>query len=285
MPMKFPNGCYIEGSCNGIICLRDLCSNDVSHWNPSIRRKLDLPFHDYFRQNCNVVGFGFDSKTDDYKIIRLFYPDDYNRVGVFYPGCGEPYKSIVYSVKKRVWCEITPPSTHILRVRSRACFVNGVLHWVVSCYSLNEIILTFDLSTQLFSEIMLPEEPNRHTMRPIIFNFNGSLGMSFSNDYYTPIWAMKEYNNSASWYMVLKLKNFQFEGGVKAVLQLKNGNFLIRNYKNVYEVRYPKGGVCSEVCVRDSPTVDMVMYVESLALLDIGTVCINANQPYFTRKK
>ncbi|XP_071715138.1 F-box/kelch-repeat protein At3g23880-like [Rutidosis leptorrhynchoides] len=271
--MKFPNGCYMVGSCNGIICLRDN-SNDVSLWNPSIRRKLDLPFLGYFSNNSRVVGFGFDSNTDDYMTVRLFYP-----------GYGELYKSMVYSLKKRVWCEITPPSTHILRVRSAACFVNGALHWVVLTCSFYEIILTFDLSTQLFSEIMLPEEPIRQTICPIIFN--GSLGMSISDNYYTHIWAMKEYKNNTSWYMVLKLENFQFEGGVDAVLQLKNGNILIRNYKNVYEVRYP-GGECSEVCERDSPTVEifgMVMYVESLALLDIGTACIDANQPYFTMNR
>ncbi|XP_071717582.1 F-box/kelch-repeat protein At3g23880-like isoform X2 [Rutidosis leptorrhynchoides] len=243
-PMKFPKGCYIVGSCNGIICLRYFSTRDVSLWNPSIRR-------------------------------------------LFYVEYGEPHKSMVYSLKKRVWCEISLPSTRIMCVKSPACFVNGALHWVFVSYLSNAFILRFDLSTHVFSEIMLPEELNyrEHIVCPIIFN--GSLGMSVSNSCCTKIWVMKEDNNNRSWYMVLTLEDLQSKGGVRAVIQLKNGNMLIRNDKNVFEVGYP-GAVCSEVCVPVYPAAQMfgmVMYVESLALLDIGTVCINADQPYFTRQQ
>ncbi|XP_071715197.1 F-box/kelch-repeat protein At3g23880-like [Rutidosis leptorrhynchoides] len=271
-PLEFPAGSFV-GSCNGIICMRDEHNDNYSLWNPSIRhkltlpyhsirRKLTLPYHDFSRKYYTIDGFGFDSNTDDYKIVRLLYPID-----------GEVYKSMVYSLKKRVWCEITPPSTHIMRVWPHACFVNGALHWVLASDFVKDFILTFDLSTHVFSEIPFPPMNTKYLIGPI--NFIGSLGISFTSYCYTCFWVMKEYNNNTSWYMVLELENFQFQGGVDAVLLIKNGNMLIRNDKNVYEVGYP-GGVCSKVCVRDSPTVKingMVMYVESLALLDIGTVC------------
>ncbi|XP_071715199.1 F-box/kelch-repeat protein At3g23880-like [Rutidosis leptorrhynchoides] len=260
-PMKSPNG-YIVGSCNGIICLRDHYSGNFSLWNPSIRRKLTLPYPFFSLNNYEIAGVGFDSKTDDYKIVIL---------SCFRHG---KHKSMVYSLKKPVWREITPPSSRITCVNSPGCVVNGVLHWVVRSDVFQDFILTFDLSSDVFSEMTLPEKPNQYTKQhPIIFN--GSLGMLVSTkDCYHRVWAMKEYNNVTSWYMTLNFGDHPYEG-IHAVLQLKNGNLLIRNHNLVMNF-HPNGELCSVVCMPEYSTlsiVGMVMYVESLALLDIGTVC------------
>ncbi|XP_071715198.1 F-box/kelch-repeat protein At3g06240-like [Rutidosis leptorrhynchoides] len=199
-PLECPIG-YIVGSCNEIICLREVHAflGCVSLWNPSIRRKLTIPYHDLLTKICVVHGFGFDSMTDDYKIVIIR---------------GE--ESIIYSLKKRV-CDVS-----------------------------KEFILTFDLSTHVFSEMMLPEEPKQSTIQRLII-FNGSLGMLVSTKdcYHHRVWVMKEYNNVTSWYMTLNFGNCTYEGGVDAVLQLKNGNFVIhlfRNHKRVMDV-YPNGAV------------------------------------------
>ncbi|XP_071715200.1 F-box/kelch-repeat protein At3g23880-like [Rutidosis leptorrhynchoides] len=268
-PMKFPTG-YIVASCNGIICLHDPHSfnANVSLWNPSIRRKLTIPYPGFYKYYSKFAGFGFDSNTNDYKIVLLFYRQ------------GEQNKTLVYSLKKRVWCEITPPSTLTTGVKSPACFFNGVLHWGVENYRFGVYILTFDLTTHIFSKITMPEDPNFLTICPIIYK--GCLGMLFSTWWHYRLLVMKEYNDNTSWYTVSTLENLQFEGPIDVALQLTNGNLLIKNDKFVYEI-----GVCSPLCVRESSkfSIDsMVMYVESLALLDIGTLC-DADQPYFIRKK
>ncbi|XP_059663695.1 F-box protein CPR1-like [Cornus florida] len=77
----------IIGSTNGLICLSDdqfRYVNDLFLWNPSIRKVFPLPpvrvtfqSHGPFVAN---IGFGFDSITDDYKVIRIVhFENDYHQ--------------------------------------------------------------------------------------------------------------------------------------------------------------------------------------------------------------
>ncbi|CAI9285752.1 unnamed protein product [Lactuca saligna] len=94
---------------------------NTSLWNPSIRRKLTLP--DCPRRCSSVVeiGFGFDSITDDYKIVSISNPEYGGNAGT----------SFVYSIKTSSWCEIASPTPFIGdMMTSKACFVNGTLHWL-----------------------------------------------------------------------------------------------------------------------------------------------------------
>ena len=67
----------VIGSSNKIFCLEDF---DGSYflWNPSIQKAISVPRPntemgivsiDFIRQH----GFGYDPKTDDYKLVRLVY--------------------------------------------------------------------------------------------------------------------------------------------------------------------------------------------------------------------
>ncbi|GKB25345.1 putative F-box protein [Tanacetum coccineum] len=145
---KFPvSNCHIVGSCNGIICLYKNIGSSFTLWNPSIRRKLTIPSHPSGDFTL-AYGFGFDPLADDYKIVSILFE------GV--------QTSFLYSMKANVWSNIGPPSTSFYTVKSFACFVNGILHWVVKSESSDtghSYILTFDLSTHVFGMISLPK-PN-----------------------------------------------------------------------------------------------------------------------------
>ncbi|GKB34039.1 putative F-box protein [Tanacetum coccineum] len=145
---KFPvSNCHIVGSCNGIICLYKNIGSSFTLWNPSIRRKLTIPSHPSGDFTL-AYGFGFDPLADDYKIVSISFE------GV--------QTSFLYSMKANVWSHIGPPSTSFYTVKSFACFVNGILHWVVKSESSDtghSYILTFDLSTHVFGMISLPK-PN-----------------------------------------------------------------------------------------------------------------------------
>jgi hypothetical protein len=75
-----PNNCLGErhvmhfyrsvGSCNGILCISD--ANDkglIILLNPSIRKFKELPLLETPRKM--IVGFGYDSFTDNYKVVVL----------------------------------------------------------------------------------------------------------------------------------------------------------------------------------------------------------------------
>lgn len=70
----------IIGSCNGLVCITDdqfSYAHDTILWNPSIRKYVPLPKpritvfkHGKFE---HVMGFGFDPKSNDYKVVRIVY--------------------------------------------------------------------------------------------------------------------------------------------------------------------------------------------------------------------
>ncbi|KVI00591.1 F-box domain, cyclin-like protein [Cynara cardunculus var. scolymus] len=85
-PIKFPFKivgpdiyCYtIIGCCNGVVCLcNDNTTEEVILWNPSVRRNITLvpsifP-NNYWYKLILVLGFGYDTMSDDYKVVRVAY--------------------------------------------------------------------------------------------------------------------------------------------------------------------------------------------------------------------
>jgi hypothetical protein len=67
----------VVGSCNGIVCLHDNYGLNIVLWNPATRETKVVPESKLLRCPVgylvyfNGIGFGFDAKTNDYKIINL----------------------------------------------------------------------------------------------------------------------------------------------------------------------------------------------------------------------
>lgn len=81
-PFRFDIRFYyrIVGSCNGLLCLLDDQfgqADSIQLWNPVIKRKLKLPMPQSSFEDlgtCTVVlGFGFDARNNDYKVVRIGY--------------------------------------------------------------------------------------------------------------------------------------------------------------------------------------------------------------------
>ncbi|XP_059629864.1 F-box protein CPR1-like [Cornus florida] len=73
----------IIGSCHGLLCLsEDLHSykEKLFLWNLSIQKRMDLPplrvTSRSHGRHMHSIGFGFDSVTDDYKVVRIVYIAD-----------------------------------------------------------------------------------------------------------------------------------------------------------------------------------------------------------------
>ncbi|KAJ9174543.1 hypothetical protein P3X46_013179 [Hevea brasiliensis] len=74
----------IVGSCNGVFCLSDnvggINTYRAALWNPSVRKivKIHFPKVNYTSKGpfIHSLGFGFDSTTDDYKLVRVVYLKD-----------------------------------------------------------------------------------------------------------------------------------------------------------------------------------------------------------------
>ncbi|XP_071715230.1 F-box/kelch-repeat protein At2g43270-like [Rutidosis leptorrhynchoides] len=205
--LKFLGGCNAFNSCYGIICLYNYQTSIPSFtlWNPSIRRKLNVPNVpcDPCRQYSMVFGFGYDQIADDYNIVGLSY--------------GTLKIVFLYSTKTNSWSEFDPPKAdpHFM-VQSKACFVDGVMHWLVNNYSLNtndSYILTFDLSSRVFGTISLPNI----TLGIIhLLMCRGYLTVLSKNDEDSSIWLRKlDHNNVASWSGPFKIICSYEKGGTR----------------------------------------------------------------------
>ncbi|XP_028751227.1 F-box/kelch-repeat protein At3g23880-like [Neltuma alba] len=201
------------GTCNGLVCAADYSSfhsTTILIWNPLLRKYLVLPkpimtcknrksqlddkYHLHF-------GFGFDSKNNDYKVIRLMIL------------CAEqdtPHVE-VYSLVSRSWriIDVTVPPFYICYLRHwfSPVTVNGAVHWVVGrrrCDgSRYKFILSFDVIEETFGELMLPQQSRK--VASTLLAVEGGHSLSVVNHFMKrnrrvfSVWVMKKYGIIESW--------------------------------------------------------------------------------------
>nr|POE98503.1 f-box protein [Quercus suber] len=216
----------VVGTCNGLICLADGIYTYVYNfilWNPCVKKYVRLPNPNFsFRTTgpyTATVGFGFDSKTNDYKVVRFVTPEDRDfEEGEFTP------KVEVYSLATGEWRVVTATAqcpkcavrdTTMVYLRLQA-FVNGALHFV--CYKTTlEIrflyfVLVFDLKDEVFREIPLPKHSNKYSWEWVsILAYGNSIaviepGYSVGT---LDIWVLKNYADAdadaSSWTKIISL--------------------------------------------------------------------------------
>nr|POF04300.1 putative f-box protein [Quercus suber] len=163
----FHNGKYsVVATCNGLLFLsKEVLRGDYSFclWNPCVGKSLKLPSpnityatHGKFR---DYLGFGFDPKTKDYKVIRvvtLLESLDFKRT--------RPQVEI-YTLSTGQWRMLGTGLAPLGALYSTYphTFINGALHWVAffrdSDNNIHNFVLVFDLGEEVFHEILLPEFP------------------------------------------------------------------------------------------------------------------------------
>ncbi|CAI9286201.1 unnamed protein product [Lactuca saligna] len=186
-------------SVNGLIC-SSYSDTVIQIWNPSLSTVLTLP--PYFMP-CSAYDsikilfrFGFDPKTDDYKVVKL----------TAYAGgsCVVWWMDVeIYSMKKGSWKLITErfPS-HITWIDENEVVCadghDGYLHWLG--YITEEMnlktIVAFDLGSETFREIPFPDSIVASEYGR--FDALGVLGgklcvMSWDEDVGCEVWVMEEY--------------------------------------------------------------------------------------------
>lgn len=128
------------------------CKFLVNPTTKEIVKLLENPFapdpfdrYDYF---C-LRGFGYDSCSDDYKVVTLSYhdrDDDHN------PDCDDIFVD-VYSIKMRSWRRLGNfPYDHSVSGFASGKFINGASHWLAfSRVDYSYVITAFDLNTEKFN--------------------------------------------------------------------------------------------------------------------------------------
>ncbi|KAF3625434.1 hypothetical protein FXO38_27362 [Capsicum annuum] len=165
----------IIGSINGLVCLTTTNSFHklICLWNPSMNQFKLIPINLLnIRRKFHVsVGFGYEQKSDDYKVIRILN---------FYR-C-RPARTMVevYSTKLESWREVkTNVCLNNMTTSNCDAIVEGFTYWVIRNRkeSITTVLASFDLRNERFCIIPVPQvlATKSHNFRAI--NYLGSLAL------------------------------------------------------------------------------------------------------------
>uniref|UniRef100_A0A5B6YYZ6 F-box domain-containing protein n=1 Tax=Davidia involucrata TaxID=16924 RepID=A0A5B6YYZ6_DAVIN len=259
----------IVGSCNGLICLSDdydSHTDTIVIWNPSIRKSVTLPKpgFTFVPQGACLLGFGFDPLSNDYKVVRIVYqPENYNfRV---------PPNVELYTLSSGTWRSICADALPyvVYNFFPLSAFVNGAVHWVAS--SLCSLIVAFDMGTEVFRELPLPDGvANTDVLKLSITVLGTSLAVIqyekiWQSDYCW-VWVMKEYGVVKSW---TKLLTIDMREGIRQVVGFRKNNEVLLSARVRGLVSYdPKMEQIEYLGIHGSNRSFYAdAYVESLVLL------------------
>ncbi|XP_059660184.1 F-box/kelch-repeat protein At3g06240-like [Cornus florida] len=206
----------IIGSCNGLICLSDdqfMYIPGIFLWNPSIRKVLPLnPLPITFKSHgpyTHTIGFGFDSITDDYKVVRIVRLQFVRKSEID-----------IFSLSTGTWRNISHVALPHITIDEKApqAYLNGAAHWIASSLrghrgliGHGSLIVSFHMGHEEFGEIMLSNRIMVHSNYLMMPNypyfrvdkFQESLAVILfsgcSEDNTCRVWVMKEYGVTESW--------------------------------------------------------------------------------------
>lgn len=154
---------YACGPCDGIYYLYQYDSSDRALWNPAINDfkslpklicKADLPSSLTYAAN-EVYGFGLDPITRDYKVVVIkgYWSNNDEETDVKHP-----LSVLVYSLSTNSW-RYCGDLAKAYDLESNKCYlnVNGCCYWFGSFEYTSEVIVSFDMATDEFKEIHVPD--------------------------------------------------------------------------------------------------------------------------------
>ncbi|KAG8480162.1 hypothetical protein CXB51_024948 [Gossypium anomalum] len=156
----------VYGACHGLLCLQEPSTDKAAIWNPSTREfKIPPPssiqcppYFSSIQDGCLTLvdasfghaAFGFDSKTDDYKVIRF--------VALTFINSEEEHhfesQAELYSFRSDSWKEIPSPGYTLTHLFLGNNCVDGICYWKTECPAFHDFvgpILSFDMANEKFS--------------------------------------------------------------------------------------------------------------------------------------
>lgn len=154
---------YVYGPCDGLYYLYQYDFSDRALWNPAINEfkrlpkiicKPDLPSNFTYAAS-EVYGFGVDPVSGDYKVVVIkgYWTTNDDESDVKHP-----LSVIVYSLRTNSW-RYCGDLAKDYELESNKCYiyVNGCCYWLGSLDDGSELIISFDMATDVFKEMNVPD--------------------------------------------------------------------------------------------------------------------------------
>uniref|UniRef100_A0A2N9HUR4 F-box domain-containing protein n=1 Tax=Fagus sylvatica TaxID=28930 RepID=A0A2N9HUR4_FAGSY len=259
----------VVATCNGLVCFSDDLlgyTNRFYLWNPCVRKYVKLPYPNFTFEDgdefIHSIGFGFDRKTNDYKVVRMVSPQDD-------PDCGKDRPMVeVYTLSTGEWRMVTPVLSPICILHDcpTPAFVNGALHWI----GVRRDTTAFVNGALLWIG---------HRMNGELSAVYGNSIALFHSSYFRgflDIWVMKEYGVASSWTKVLAFTEHNpgdsplalgFRRNSQLVLQVQDLKLISVDLgnQNMKDLGYQNG---KDIGINTFKYTFVGSYVESLVLLD-----------------
>lgn len=148
----------IVSSCNGVVCLRyGHSTNVIVLWNPATRDTKLVPTSELYpaRRSCinSGIGFGFDAKNNDYKVVR---------VHEFF---GIEVEVEVYSLRTDSWRLVNDSSFQFYRhCFGSSAYLHGMYSWLAFKTRVGRpqenVLLSFNMNDETVVSTPLPSTSN-----------------------------------------------------------------------------------------------------------------------------
>ncbi|XP_050282647.1 F-box/kelch-repeat protein At3g06240-like [Quercus robur] len=276
---------------NGIICIGGLFNCYPSFhgfvlWNPAIREGKTVAYPitktpDFVqaKKSFSFFAFGYDQISNDYKVVRVERYTLKSAITSYYNSF------YLYSLRADSWTQIfSTPFLHSnvsVDTRHDEIYFNGVHHWLGfpneepgERYN-NRIIISFDMSHEVFQIIRFPEFSTSKSERLAVFNdCLACILYGITECIDIDIWVMREYGVEDSW-----TKQLVVNPPVPITCPVRffgNGEFLLFD-KNWAMVLYNIGSQEIRIlqCTgypNTSLPLELIDYVESLVSFTGGNV-------------
>ncbi|KAK9727066.1 hypothetical protein RND81_05G255900 [Saponaria officinalis] len=188
-------------------------------------KSLTLPIPVVTCERSCAIGFGFDHHCLDYKVVRIGIILGFNAcwADVYVVRAGE-WKKVIGSI-------LRPAS----KITGEGVYMNNSIHWIIkftkssngqNCEEYS--ILTYNLSTEVFSEMGIREIMGHKFMSLTKLTFNGDEKLVlYHDDQYFDfyVWVMKEYGVVDSWREICILGS-KSQDYIKVLHTRKNGEIV-----------------------------------------------------------
>jgi F-box interacting protein len=205
----------IVASCNGMLCLWAYAPSDVYLWNPAKSSELKaLPAaSSHRRRTVSVfkVGFGFHSRSNDLKVVRLLQVEDED---------GTDWDEVeIYSLRDGSWRQLDLSVAFGIYEDSLSAALDGFFLWYRDdgyeghVNDGNEIIVAFDFSDEEFRTMLFPDARffrDYGKCTRTVTELKGSLAMFVfprrKKNMHLDIWVMLEFGVRESWTRLLSIR-------------------------------------------------------------------------------
>ncbi|KAK9130526.1 hypothetical protein Sjap_011013 [Stephania japonica] len=266
-------------SCNGLLLVM-LGDVFTFIWNPSngeYERLPDTPPTEFSGSYlCMAYGFGYDSITNDYKVVEV-HSRDYNHDnddevdGVDFDNIIRHSEAKVYSLALNSWKII--PNFPYECIDRTGNLLNGAVHWEAirsNTLDKSRLIISFDIGNEEFQEVPLPEFKDGKELGGVSV-LAGSLCILCFCTLDLEVWAMRHYGVRESWtkFFTIGQPVYNYHTGyTNPLCVFKNGEILLDKGGNCLILYDPKDGRVRNICIRGlSSWNEMEIYVESLVTL------------------